>query len=133
MKSILIAMGLVTGIWLLAPAEAAAQRWIPNSPYLPPYAQPGYGPGAPLPFLSPLPIYRTNYRMTGFYNPYTGVYVGRVFGFSPSSGYYTGYVNMYNTPYGTVYRYVPSFHSNDFFRTQAQSRQPGLGTIRPTY
>lgn len=124
---------LAFNLWLVAPEAAFAQRWIPISPYLPPYAQQGYGPGATLPFLSPFPVYRNNYRLTGYYNPYTGVYVGRVFGFTPTKGYYTGYVNMYSTPYGTVYRYVPSFHSNDFFRSQVQSRQPGLGAIRPSY
>ncbi|HMP01111.1 MAG TPA: hypothetical protein PKD86_02035 [Gemmatales bacterium] len=113
------------------PGEAAAQRWVPANPF--PGNQAGYGQGRALPFLAATPYQRGTYWMNGFYNPYSGVYVGRVSGFSPRTGYYSGFVNMYQTPYGTVYNYVPSFHNADFFRNQTSGRNRGLGGLLPTY
>jgi hypothetical protein len=131
MRTILGAAVLGLFLFFAEPSQAMAQRWVPMNPF--PGNQAGYGPGQALPFLADTPYQRGTYWMNGFYNPYTGMYVGRVFGFSPRTGYYTGFVNMYQTPYGTVYNYVPSFYSADFFRSQSNARNRGLGGLLPTY
>jgi hypothetical protein len=122
MRALFLAAALGVAALMVQPTQAHAQRWVPNNPYYY-YISNGYGfgPGAALPWTVPFSGWNSHLVTGAFYNPYNpNVYFARVSGFSRNQGgYYSGTVAVYTTPYGTFYRFVPSFHNPAFFNPQA--------------
>jgi hypothetical protein len=110
MKTTILAMALAVALLLFAgTGMAEAQRFVPAASAYVPAGRVGFGPGAPLPGLEPLPINAGTMMTIAEIETAPGVRLRRVIGFTPRTGYYSGTVFEYDTPLGTVYNFRANF------------------------